>query len=302
MSKTIKATAKRYRYTGMERDEESGLSYHSARYYLPWLGRWLSGDPIGIGDGVNVYAYVGNSPTQFIDKNGLCKNKNMNILKEMKDKDLEEESKKKKNDESKLKLKYDSIDSSSDLSDDSSNDLSNNFIIKKNKIYLSTKKNFLISIDFVGKFQLNQDPKYIEKIKKISSELYKNGTTKDNLKNQESLNFSINKKFFGTTITHLWGEIGEHQYINAFGIISSPKGKVLGGFTKKTGDVVNWNFLAGLKPTFDLDSLSHKTIPLILYSKGEINFNDNVTFGVEASYSTKGNIFIGNIYMQIKFK
>jgi RHS repeat-associated protein len=43
---TIKAAAKRYRYTGMERDEESGLEYHSARYYLPWLGRWLSCDPL----------------------------------------------------------------------------------------------------------------------------------------------------------------------------------------------------------------------------------------------------------------
>lgn len=42
----IKAAAKRYRYTGMERDEESGLEYHSARYYLPWLGRWLSCDPL----------------------------------------------------------------------------------------------------------------------------------------------------------------------------------------------------------------------------------------------------------------
>ncbi|MBI3398310.1 MAG: insecticidal toxin complex protein [Deltaproteobacteria bacterium] len=40
----IKSAAKRYRYTGMERDEESGLEYHSARYYLPWLGRWLSCD------------------------------------------------------------------------------------------------------------------------------------------------------------------------------------------------------------------------------------------------------------------
>ncbi len=37
---------KQYRYTGMERDEESGFSYHSARYYLPWLGRWGSADPI----------------------------------------------------------------------------------------------------------------------------------------------------------------------------------------------------------------------------------------------------------------
>ncbi|MEZ5477856.1 MAG: toxin TcdB middle/C-terminal domain-containing protein [Thiolinea sp.] len=33
-------SSKRYRYTGMERDEETGLAYHSARYYLPWLGRW----------------------------------------------------------------------------------------------------------------------------------------------------------------------------------------------------------------------------------------------------------------------
>ncbi len=38
-------TAKRYRYTGKERDEESGLYYHGARYYAPWLGRWASCDP-----------------------------------------------------------------------------------------------------------------------------------------------------------------------------------------------------------------------------------------------------------------
>ena len=48
----IKAAAKRYRYTGMERDEESGLEYHSARYYLPWLGRWLSCDPLFKGNQV----------------------------------------------------------------------------------------------------------------------------------------------------------------------------------------------------------------------------------------------------------
>jgi RHS repeat-associated protein len=38
-------TPKRYRYTGKERDEESGLYYHGARYYAPWLGRWTSCDP-----------------------------------------------------------------------------------------------------------------------------------------------------------------------------------------------------------------------------------------------------------------
>lgn len=38
MNASIKAVAKRYRYTGKERDEESGLYYHGARYYVPWLG------------------------------------------------------------------------------------------------------------------------------------------------------------------------------------------------------------------------------------------------------------------------
>ncbi len=66
----IKAAAKRYRYTGMERDEETGLEYHSARYYLPWLGRWCSTDPIGIGDGVNVYGYCKGNPVNNIDIKG----------------------------------------------------------------------------------------------------------------------------------------------------------------------------------------------------------------------------------------
>lgn len=66
----IKAAAKRYRYTGMERDEESGLEYHSARYYLPWLGRWTSADPIGIEDGINIYRYSGNRPVGSSDLTG----------------------------------------------------------------------------------------------------------------------------------------------------------------------------------------------------------------------------------------
>jgi RHS repeat-associated protein len=67
---SITAAAKRYRYTGMERDEETGLNYHNARYYIPWLGRWLNCDPIGIGDGVNVYAYCHNDPIKNSDKQG----------------------------------------------------------------------------------------------------------------------------------------------------------------------------------------------------------------------------------------
>jgi len=63
-------TAKRYRYTGKERDEESAFEYHRARHYLPWLGRWCNADPIGIDDGVNLYVYVGTDPIAKTDQNG----------------------------------------------------------------------------------------------------------------------------------------------------------------------------------------------------------------------------------------
>lgn len=62
---------KRYRFTGRERDEESGLTYHSARYYGAGLGRWLSCDPRGVAEGPNLYAYVHGNPMQFIDPTGL---------------------------------------------------------------------------------------------------------------------------------------------------------------------------------------------------------------------------------------
>jgi len=63
----ITTTAKRYKYTGMERDEETGMAYHTARYYLPWLARWLSADPIGIGGGMNLFRYANSSPIVFVD-------------------------------------------------------------------------------------------------------------------------------------------------------------------------------------------------------------------------------------------
>lgn len=63
-------TPKRYRYTGKERDEESGLYYHGARYYAPWIGRWTSHDPSGLKDDVNGYVVNHNNPIVFIDSNG----------------------------------------------------------------------------------------------------------------------------------------------------------------------------------------------------------------------------------------
>jgi RHS repeat-associated protein len=68
----LRATAKRYRYTGMERDEETGLSYHTARYYLPWLGRWGSVDPIGVAAGLNLWSYTNAKSISFADTNGQC--------------------------------------------------------------------------------------------------------------------------------------------------------------------------------------------------------------------------------------
>ena len=59
--------SKRYRFTGKERDEESGFYYHGARYYAPWLGRWMSCDPKGIAAGPNLYAYVRGNPVRLID-------------------------------------------------------------------------------------------------------------------------------------------------------------------------------------------------------------------------------------------
>jgi RHS repeat-associated protein len=67
----IKAAAKRYRYTGMERDEESGLEYHSARYYLPWLGRWISCDTGFPNQDSQHYSYSHNNPTLLKDVSGF---------------------------------------------------------------------------------------------------------------------------------------------------------------------------------------------------------------------------------------
>jgi RHS repeat-associated protein len=67
---SIKAAAKRYRYTGMERDEETGLEYHHARYCILWLGRWTSCDPAGTLDGTNLYNYALNNPIAFRDPRG----------------------------------------------------------------------------------------------------------------------------------------------------------------------------------------------------------------------------------------
>jgi len=60
-----------YTYTGREWDEESGLYYYRARYYDPVVGRFLQEDPIGLVGGINRFAYVNNSPSNYDDPYGL---------------------------------------------------------------------------------------------------------------------------------------------------------------------------------------------------------------------------------------
>ncbi|MCK5125525.1 MAG: RHS domain-containing protein [candidate division Zixibacteria bacterium] len=66
------ASAKNYiRMPGQWHDEETDLYYNWHRYYDPTTGRYLQPDPIGLAGGMNLYAYVGNNPTNAFDKNGM---------------------------------------------------------------------------------------------------------------------------------------------------------------------------------------------------------------------------------------
>jgi RHS repeat-associated protein len=67
-----------YRYTGKERDAESGLDDFGARYFASTMGRFSSPDPSGLfyadpsnPQSFNLYAYVQNNPLVNFDPDGL---------------------------------------------------------------------------------------------------------------------------------------------------------------------------------------------------------------------------------------
>jgi RHS repeat-associated protein len=67
-----------YRFTGKERDTESGLDYFGARYYSSNMGRFLSPDPSVLDRAdptnpqtLNLYAYALNNPLRYTDPTGL---------------------------------------------------------------------------------------------------------------------------------------------------------------------------------------------------------------------------------------
>src|ERR1043165_473953 len=74
-------TAKRYRYTGKERDEENALFYHGMRYYAPWLSRWMNPDPARFLDGLCLYQYCKSNPIKYFDPKGLGSDPGKHVVK-----------------------------------------------------------------------------------------------------------------------------------------------------------------------------------------------------------------------------
>jgi RHS repeat-associated protein len=65
------ADANRYRFSSKEWQPQAGLYYYGFRFYEPNLQRWLNHDPLGEAGGINLYGFVGNSPVNAGDANGL---------------------------------------------------------------------------------------------------------------------------------------------------------------------------------------------------------------------------------------
>jgi len=65
----------RFKYAGEQYDQVTGQYYLRARFYNPVVGRFTQED-VYRGDGLNLYAYVGNNPVNYVDLSGyVCQQK-----------------------------------------------------------------------------------------------------------------------------------------------------------------------------------------------------------------------------------
>lgn len=60
-----------YQFSTKKRDFLTDLSYYGYRFYSPTMGRWISRDPIGEIDGINIYAFVRSRVISYTDALGL---------------------------------------------------------------------------------------------------------------------------------------------------------------------------------------------------------------------------------------
>ena len=68
----------RHRYSGKE-PGPAGLYYYGARHYSPALLRWMSPDPAGTTDSLNLYQFVGGNPVTFADADGRVRVAHWNV-------------------------------------------------------------------------------------------------------------------------------------------------------------------------------------------------------------------------------
>ncbi len=62
----------RHQFSTKYHDAETGLLYYGYRYYHPGTGRWLSHEPLGEAESLNLYAFVENDGISQIDVLGLA--------------------------------------------------------------------------------------------------------------------------------------------------------------------------------------------------------------------------------------
>jgi RHS repeat-associated protein len=60
-----------YGFSTKRYDEQIGMLQYEYRSYLPEVGRWSTRDPLGEAGGMNLYAFVGNNPVNWVDPSGL---------------------------------------------------------------------------------------------------------------------------------------------------------------------------------------------------------------------------------------